>query len=94
MNTLKELRQALWDARATASRAFEANERNDFDAGRYEGLKEAMELLDKYMGKLPQNNSTVPMPKVNPPQQEASRKGLTDGRYEVEGPSPDPNVIR
>lgn len=41
----KDLAVALDDAR----NAYEANGRKDYDAGRYEGLKQALEAVDRFL---------------------------------------------
>lgn len=48
MTTLDRLRNELTDLKDTARRAYEERP-NDFDAGRYEGLKQALESFDHIM---------------------------------------------
>lgn len=45
MTTLDRLRKELTDLKADARRVHEESP-NDYDAGRYEGLKQAVEALD------------------------------------------------
>lgn len=46
---LDKLRKDLAEAMDAARADYEANGRPDYDAGRYEGLKQALEVVDRFL---------------------------------------------